>query len=540
MSYVAINFSSRQSEELQVAGAKLNFVSDLALASRDLQLAATRYVYLGHESARAYVVKDIDRWLKEISKCRDRNCLNQAPLDDIEIHLQAFLDAFTLAATSRNEIASSLISDFADVRAAAPPHSNATTDNIGNDPLARQINSINDHISTIEATLLAYFASSDPQKISDAEAHLTELKSHLASMSNIMGTIQSPTNTRFSIARVENTLFTNIQRIRSYAYLVNVIVPSEARELEYLASSAATEVRGEIAALQTSLQRNRRNFYVWEFSVTVLILLLSVPVFLWTLSSVTSPLKNLAAIFRRLAAGSEESVVDAAVTKDEIGDLFNAAEAFRRENIRERELLADYRELSRTLEAKVTQRTRELEAKNEELDHLASVDKLTDTFNRRALDKALLAELERADRYQRPLSILLMDIDLFKQVNDEYGHLTGDKVLVTLSQTIRENLRASDILGRWGGEEFLVICPETDLEQARNVAEKVRQAIEGTDFELGKTITISIGLSVLIEGTSAESLVAEADKALYQAKSQGRNRVCTTPIAASSGTEKSP
>ncbi|MDB4476190.1 diguanylate cyclase [bacterium] len=540
MTFVSVNFSSQQSEEVQAAVAKLDFVSDLALVSTDLQLAATRYVYLGQDSARAHVAKSIDLWLVEIANCKERNCLDQTQLDDIESHLKAFMNAFNLVATSRSEIANSLISDFAEMRASAPPHTkNTANDNTANDLSTLQINSINDHISTIEATLFAYFVTSDPQRISDAQEHLAELKSHLSSMFSGLEDPENPADTSFSIVGLEDTLYANIQRIRSYAYLVNVVMPSEARELEYLASSAATDMREDIAGLQTSMQRNRRNFYIWEFSVTALVLLLSIPIFFWLLNSVTSPLKNLAAIFRRLAEGSEESVVDAAVTKDEIGDLFKAAEAFRRENIRERELLADYRELSRTLEAKVTQRTRELETKNEELDHLASVDKLTDTFNRRALDKALLAELERADRYQRPLSILLMDIDLFKQVNDEYGHLTGDKVLVTLSQTIKENLRASDILGRWGGEEFLVICPETDRQQARNVAEKVRQAIEGTDFELGKTITISIGLSVLIEGTSAESLVADADKALYQAKSQGRNRVCTTPIATPSRTEKS-
>lgn len=531
MTYVAVNFSSQQSEEVQAAVAKLDFVSDLALVSTDLQLAATRYVYLGHESARAHVAKSIDLWIVEIANCKERNCLDQTQLDDIETHLKAFMNAFNLVATSRSEIADSLISGFAEMRASAPQHTkNTSTYNASNDLVTQQINSINDHISTIEATLFAYFVTSDPQRISDAQEHLAELKSHLSRTSSGLEDSKNSANTSFSIVGLEDTLYANIQRIRSYAYLVNVVMPSEARELEYLASSAATDMRGEIAGLQTSMQRNRRNFYIWEFSVTALVLLLSIPIFFWLLNSVTSPLKNLAAIFRRLAEGSEESVVDAAVTKDEIGDLFNAAEAFRRENIRERELLADYRELSRTLEAQVEERTRELNIKNKELDHLASVDKLTDTYNRRALDDALSAELQRANRYQRPLSMLLMDIDLFKQVNDQYGHLTGDKVLVTLSQKIKENLRSSDILGRWGGEEFLAICPETDLEQARNVAEKVRQAIEKTDFELPSSVTISIGISVLMEDATVESLVAAADKALYLAKSQGRNRVCLAPM----------
>ena len=158
---------------------------------------------------------------------------------------------------------------------------------------------------------------------------------------------------------------------------------------------------------------------------------------------------------------------------------------------------------------------------------MASMDKLTGTLNRRALDAQLLAEMERAKRYQRPLTLLLMDVDLFKRVNDEHGHLTGDKVLIGVTQQITENLRTSDIWGRWGGEEFLVICPETDLEQAHNVAQKVRKAVEKTDFSLPHNVTISIGLSPLSQDMSPESLVAQADKALYQAKYEGRNRVCT-------------
>ncbi|WOJ95097.1 diguanylate cyclase [Congregibacter variabilis] len=525
MTYVAVNFSSKQSNELQIAGAKLDFVNDLTLASTALQLAATRYVYLGHDSAREYVTNNIDLWLNEIAACRERSCLNQERIDDVDTHLNAFLDAFNLVATSRSDIANALISDFANLRVSAP-----TTNNTVDYPGAGQINSINDHISTIEATLLAYFVTSDSQRISDAEAHLDELKGHLASTFGALEETQNTAVGSFSIDRLENSLYANIQRIRSYAYLVNVVLPSEAREMEYLASNVAAEVHEEIAALQTSMQSNRQNFYVWVFSLTAFVLLLSIPMFFWLLNSVTSPLKNLSAVFHRLTQGSEEKIIGAELTKDEIGDLFKAAEAFRRENVRERELLADYRELSRNLESQVTERTRELEAKNAELDHIASVDKLTDTYNRRALDAALSAELERANRYQRPLSVLLMDIDFFKHVNDQYGHLTGDKVLVTLCQKIKENLRASDILGRWGGEEFLVICPETDLEQARNAAEKVRRAIEKTDFELSKNITISVGISVLMENATVESLVAEADKALYLAKSQGRNRVCIAPM----------
>lgn len=525
VTYIAADFSAQQTEELQVATAKLEFSNNLVLASTDLQLAATRYMHLGHASALDSVNTTLKEWSTKVDLCTKSACLEQDKLDDIKTHIEGFSRAFTLVSTTRNVIKSALANEFDAIREAAPAHSSAPIAQASADSLALlQINGINDHISTIEATLLAYFVTSDPQRIKDAEAHLAELAVHVATANDVLGRTQG--TGEISIERVKSSLYANIQRIRSYTYLVNVVMPSEARELEYLGDDIARGVSKEITRLQTTLERNQRNFYVWAFSLVALVLLLSIPIFLWVLNSVISPLKTLAAVFYRLSRGSEERVIEA-TTDDEFGELFKAAEAFRQENVCNRQLLEDYQELSSNLESQVEDRTKELNIKNQELDRLASMDKLTETLNRRALDAQLLAEMERAKRYQRPLTLLLMDIDLFKRVNDEHGHLTGDKVLISVTQQITKNLRTSDIWGRWGGEEFLVICPETDLEQARNVAQKVRKAIEKTDFSLPHNITISIGLSPLSQDMSPESLVAQADKALYQAKHEGRNRVCT-------------
>ncbi|EAQ96569.2 GGDEF domain-containing protein [Congregibacter litoralis] len=518
MNYAAVDFNARQSQELQAAGAQLEFVNELAHGATEIQLAATRYVYLGHDSARQQVSSTLGDWMSKVSACREQRCLRPEQADAIQVHLQAFLDAFTLVERSRSGVKDALAQDFSGIRASAI----ALTEE---DLPPLYLHSINDHISTIEATLRAYMATSDPQRILDAQAHLEELQRHLISRLGDINADLPAEAPLFSVSLVEDTVYENIQRIRSYAYLVNVVMPSEARELEYLANSAAEKVREEIVSLTSEMERNRRQFYLWDFSIILLVVLTSVPIFFWLLNSLTKPIRQLSEQFRRLSTGSEEVIVGAAKTNDEIGDLFKAAEAFRQENIRERQLLADYRELSRSLEAQVAERTRELKTKNAELDHLASVDKLTDIFNRRALDAALSTELARAKRYQRSLSLLLMDIDLFKQVNDHYGHLTGDKVLVTLTKEIQQKLRGSDILGRWGGEEFLIVCPETSLEQARNIAEKIRSSIEQTDFRPASKITISIGISVLGDNDTAEALVARADRALYMAKSQGRNCV---------------
>lgn len=158
-----------------------------------------------------------------------------------------------------------------------------------------------------------------------------------------------------------------------------------------------------------------------------------------------------------------------------------------------------------------------------ELERLSITDKLTDIFNRRKLDEELKNEFERAMRYQQNLSILLMDIDYFKKVNDRYGHQTGDYVLQTLAQILKEHIRNSDILGRYGGEEFMIICPQTNEQEALLLAEKLRKGVETFEFNEVKKITISVGVAEVKIGCDAEETVKKADKALYKAKEQGRN-----------------
>ena len=119
----------------------------------------------------------------------------------------------------------------------------------------------------------------------------------------------------------------------------------------------------------------------------------------------------------------------------------------------------------------------------------------------------------------------MLDIDRFKRVNDEHGHLVGDKILIALCNLCHAHIRSSDIFGRWGGEEFLVICPETNLEQAQAVAEKVRNSVEEASFPMPQQLTTSIGVASCTKTDNVESLIGRADKALYRAKEGGRNRV---------------
>ena len=160
----------------------------------------------------------------------------------------------------------------------------------------------------------------------------------------------------------------------------------------------------------------------------------------------------------------------------------------------------------------------------------ATTDKLTGIANRPAILAALFDEVERAGRYDRPLAVAFVDIDLFKVVNDTYGHETGDVVLRGVAATLRANLRSTDTLGRYGGEEFMVILPETDSVAAAALAEKLRQLVAGAKFAIEESatisVTVSIGVAVGVGRTlRVELLVRDADAAMYSAKSLGRNQV---------------
>jgi diguanylate cyclase (GGDEF)-like protein len=168
----------------------------------------------------------------------------------------------------------------------------------------------------------------------------------------------------------------------------------------------------------------------------------------------------------------------------------------------------------------------------EKLKRLSITDGLTQLFNSRYFYNQIKAEIDRTSRYQRPLSLLLLDIDRFKEYNDNYGHLEGDKVLVRLGQVIKSCLRKMDSAYRYGGEEFTVILPETEGDEAATVAERIRASVEEEYFLSGEkcnpiAITVSVGVAEYQLGEEAAVLVQRADKAMYLSKQGGRNRVST-------------
>jgi len=175
------------------------------------------------------------------------------------------------------------------------------------------------------------------------------------------------------------------------------------------------------------------------------------------------------------------------------------------------------------VESQIRERSKDDEVEKFEL--LATTDRLTGIYNRHKLDFVLQAELDRSQRNERNFGIMLLDIDHFKRVNDTYGHQIGDQILKDLASLLKTNIRNTDTLGRWGGEEFLLICPETNAEGLFNLAEKLRGIVERHVFSIAKHNTISFGIAMNQPADSIADIISRADKALYTAKNEGRNRV---------------
>lgn len=188
--------------------------------------------------------------------------------------------------------------------------------------------------------------------------------------------------------------------------------------------------------------------------------------------------------------------------------------------------------------ATVEERNSELQRALEQMERLAYTDRLTGAWNRRHLEDSALIEMSRAERHGFPVSLLIIDVDHFKALNDSHGHAVGDRVLVDLVCCIRGGIRRADTVTRWGGEEFVVLAPDTPLHEAEGLARKIRDHVAAATFGETLTVTVSIGVAEYKCGAGFESWFADADRALYKAKSGGRNSVVCdppTPVRATGG-----
>lgn len=250
----------------------------------------------------------------------------------------------------------------------------------------------------------------------------------------------------------------------------------------------------------------------------------------------TAPLITLSNASKMVADGDFSASVPVE-SKDELGLLqenFNAM--VRKLNDMNAKLAAH----AKDLEKEVAIRTEELEQTlkrlmeeiavrkeaEEELKVLATTDSLTGIYNRRKFEESLGIETQRAVRYKIPISLIEVDIDYFKNVNDIYGHLAGDDVLVEITKLVGKNIRDVDVFARWGGEEFMILVSHNDIEGARILAEKLRTMLEKHRIAGIGSVTCSFGAAQFNEGDTVDSFLKRTDDALYNAKRSGRNRVC--------------
>ncbi len=192
-------------------------------------------------------------------------------------------------------------------------------------------------------------------------------------------------------------------------------------------------------------------------------------------------------------------------------------------------LISELQVLNTDLESQVKIRTQELQEANEKLQELAVTDPLTKIFNRRVFSGKMTEEIERSRRYEHPMAVAMIDVDHFKQFNDMEGHPIGDEALKKVAHTIKGKIRKTDVFCRYGGEEFCLMMPETDLVAGKEICERLRASVENAVFQ-GKQgrayLTVSIGVAGFPEhGDNISELIENADEALYQAKNSGRNRV---------------
>ena len=246
-----------------------------------------------------------------------------------------------------------------------------------------------------------------------------------------------------------------------------------------------------------------------------------------TARKITSPLSELANVANEMKAGNLSIRANQPKVDDEIGQLSTAFNQMA-ESIQQRQL--ELREFADGLERTVNERTAELQEQAKILEEMAITDPLTQAYNRRQFFKLAKIEMERAQNTGVQLSVIVIDADHYKRVNDTFGHQIGDLVLIKLVEICHGAIRKTDVFARYGGEEFVILMPETDSETARVIAERIRERVENTRLSVNGQvvqITISLGLSTFnnIQELSFDSLLTQADRALYKSKRTGRNRV---------------
>ena len=247
---------------------------------------------------------------------------------------------------------------------------------------------------------------------------------------------------------------------------------------------------------------------------------------LWLFFSIEKPLQKLIKKMLIIADGHYEE--SSGITGDKQNEIHVLARVFDKMRLTIQKEINALAEHQAHLEQEVLKRTEELNKMNQQLQIISRIDELTKLPNRRDIREKIQNEIYRYERTNRNFSILFVDIDKFKDFNDKFGHICGDLVLKTVAETLRDQLRKQDVVSRWGGEEFLVMLPETPLQGASLVAERLRRSIENRKIEFAgqqQHVTITLGVAEYDKRLGMDHSINLADRALYNGKQTGRNKV---------------
>jgi len=296
------------------------------------------------------------------------------------------------------------------------------------------------------------------------------------------------------------------KKINNKKYIYNLIpIKSQYGDSEYLISYALLSQMAKPYKIKLEI----------ILIITTLLFLTISPVIWYFASIIVKPILLLVQESEKVKNRDFDKIVQIDTVVDEIELLSSSIE----------DMASSIHDYQTNLENKVKTRTKELEEKNKQLHILSITDKLTALYNRIKIDSVIDDEINKANSSEYEFCIILLDIDHFKKVNDTYGHQVGDNVLVDFAKVLLDSVEKNHIVGRWGGEEFVIICLDTNLEEATKLATKIKLNIQDHIFPIVKNKTASLGVATYIKGETERELIARADEALYKAKQNGRNQV---------------
>ncbi|EAT13497.1 diguanylate cyclase [Bermanella marisrubri] len=530
--YIFFSFHSLQDKlhQYTVASNRSHLSHQLAIKAEQTQRVADSFIENGNQAAAdhvAYVLEGMRKIIGEMLQ-QPNSKADQATITSIERHLLLYVETFDEVQVQRFLQSMLVEEDMANqaskaqyrvrkVLLSSSPVGLAQSEEI-------ELLKILNELVMAEKQAYRYFNQLEAKQYDAALLHLKMAKTILDEGNHQLEAAYID-KLEEDIDRFESVLTEAVQRTRGYLYLLNVVMAAEISEVLYHSHLMVERETANMFVIRNHMKEELSgiifNTFVFGALFYILVVLVS-----WAMGrSVIDPIKKLTQSFRQLARGALDTPIPKLESNDEMGDLAQAAEVFKHTNTHTKELLKRYQALSGELEGKVAKRTAELEQKNEELRLLSSTDRLTGVYNRMKLEEQIQHEISRAQRYKLDYSIVMLDVDYFKNVNDSFGHQVGDRVLKMFAVELQNNVRESDVVGRWGGEEFIISCSCTNADNAFSLAEKLREIIEHLDFGSGIACTASFGVSQYQLEDSLESLISRADNALYESKRMGRNKV---------------